>query len=73
VIFDIKKKVSYVLVLSWFCLLTFNLFKNMIYGTNDWLKFVLQEEKRVLMTEEGDVDEQNKRGPLRVHTSYPNP
>ena len=52
------------MVLSWFCLLTFNLFKKMIYDTNDWLKFTLQEEKRLLMIEEGDEDAQrNKEGP----------
>jgi len=36
----------------------------MIYGTNDRLKFTLQEEKRLPMIEEGDKDAQNnKEGP----------
>ena len=46
------EKINYVLILSWFCSLTFNLFKRTIYGTNDQLKFTLQEEKRLLMVEE---------------------
>ena len=49
------------LILSWFCSLTFNLFKKMIYSTNNRLKFILQEEKRLLMIEEGDEDAQNNK------------
>jgi len=33
----------------------------MIYGINDWLKLILQEEKWLLMIEEGDEDAQNKK------------
>jgi len=33
----------------------------MIYGTNDRLKFTLQEEKRLLMIEGGDEDAQNNK------------
>jgi len=49
------------LISSWFYSLTFNLFKKMIYGTNDWLKFTLLEEKRLLMIREGDEDAQNNK------------
>ena len=52
------------LILSWFCSLTSNLFEKMIYGTNDQLKFTLQEEKRLLMIEEWDEDAlSNKEDP----------
>ena len=54
-------KFCYMLILSWFCSLTFNLFKMMIYSTNNRLKFILQEEKRLLMIEEGDEDAQNNK------------
>jgi len=58
------EKINYVLILSWFCSLTFNLFKRTIYGTNDQLKFTLQEEKRLLMVEEWDEGVQsNKEDP----------
>jgi len=33
----------------------------MIYGINDRLKFILQEEKWLLKIEEGDEDAQNKK------------
>ena len=49
------------LISSWFYSLTFNFLKKMIYGTNDRLKFTLQEEKRLLMIEEGDEDAQNNK------------
>jgi len=49
------------LILSWFYSLTFNLFKKIIYGTNDQLKFILQEEKILLMIKEGDEDAQNNK------------
>ena len=42
-IFD-KKIVSYVLVLSWFCLLTFSLFKDNFSTLNDWFKIELYKE-----------------------------
>ena len=48
------------LISSWFYSLTFNFLKKMIYGTNDRLKFTLQEEKRLLMIE-GDKDAQNNK------------
>ena len=32
----------------------------MIYDTNNWLKFILQEEKRLLIIE-GDGDAQNNK------------
>jgi len=52
------------LILSWFGSLTSNLFKKMIYDTNDRLKFTLQEENRLLMIEEWDEDAQsNKEDP----------
>ena len=54
------EKFSYMLILSWFYSLTFNLFKKMIYSTNDRLKFTLQEEK-ILMIEEEDEDAQNNK------------
>jgi len=49
------------LISSWFYLLTFNLFKKMIYDTNDWFKFSFQEDKRLLMIGEGDEDAQNNK------------
>ena len=49
------------LISSWFYPLTFNLFKKMIYDTNDRLKFTLQEEKRLLMIREGHEDAQNTK------------
>ena len=33
----------------------------MVYGINDRLKLTLQEEKWLLMIEEGDEDTQNKK------------
>ena len=56
-----EENISYILILSWFYSLTSNLFKNMIYGINDWLKLILQEEKWLMMIEEGDEDAQNKK------------
>jgi len=56
-----EEKISYTLISSWFYSLTFNLFKKMIYGINDRLKLTLQEEKWLLMIEEGDEDGQNKK------------
>jgi len=56
-------KFSYMLISSLFYSLTFNIFKKMIYSTNDQLKFSLQQEKRLFTIEEGDEDAQNKRTP----------
>ena len=49
------------LISSWFHLFTFNLFRKMIYDTNDQLRFTLQEEKGLLMIEKGDEDAQNNK------------
>ena len=54
-----EEKLSYMLISSWFYSLTFNFLKKMIYDTNDRLKFTIQEEKRLLMIEEGDEDAKN--------------
>ena len=39
------EKFSYMLILSRFCLLTFNLFKKGTCGINDRLKFTLQKKR----------------------------
>ena len=39
------EKFNYVLILSWFCSLTFNLFKRMIYDINDRLQFYFYKKK----------------------------
>ena len=57
------------LISSWFYSLTFNLFKKMIYDTNDRLKFTLQEENRLLMIEEGYEDAQNNKEDVEVDYS----
>jgi len=42
-----EKKLNYMLILSWFHSLNFNLFETMIYDINDLLKFILQEENEI--------------------------
>ena len=56
------KKFSYALILSWFFLLTFNIFKRQLYGANDRLRLNFTKKMRLLMIEGGEEYAQNNKG-----------
>ena len=56
------KKFSYALILSWFCLLTFNIFKRQLYDANDRLRLNFTKKMRLLMIEGGEEYAQNNKG-----------